>query len=95
MTIVSSVAVKHEQKDGWHAFTSTDLPGLCVASTDMQKAFEDVALSIEKLIFLNCGQTVKAVPERTFEEFFEAKASAIPFDEVLKRFSLQRDAVCA
>jgi hypothetical protein len=95
MTIVSSVAVKHEQKGGWHAFTSPDLPGLCVASTDMQKAFEDVGRSIETLILLNCGQTVRALPEHTFDEFFEAKAASVPVAEVLKRFSLQRDAVPA
>lgn len=73
MTIVSSVAVKHEHRDGWHTFTSPQLPGLCVASTDLQKAYKDVALSIETLILLNCGQAVRAVAEQTFEKFFEAR----------------------
>jgi hypothetical protein len=37
------LAVKHEHRDGWHTFTSPQLPGLCVASTDLQKAYKDVA----------------------------------------------------
>ncbi|MFN7882855.1 MAG: hypothetical protein ACK5PF_07560, partial [bacterium] len=79
----------------WHTFTSPQLPGLCVASTDLQKAYKDVALSIETLILLNCGQAVRAVAEQTFEKFFEAKASEIQVGDLLRRFSLQRDSVPA
>ena len=95
MTKISSIAVKHEQNGDWHVFTSPELPGLCVAATDMQTAYTDVGPYIEKLILLNHALHVTATAESSYEDFFEGKARQIPVDGLLKRFNLKREAVPA
>lgn len=54
------ITVRHELKDGWHVFTSEAMPGLLVASQNLETAALDVAPSIMKLMELDTGQTVEA-----------------------------------
>ena len=65
----TSVRVEYRHTDGWHIFSSDQLPGLYVASQDAKRAFADVATAIEKLLKLNEGLDVRAEPELSFEEF--------------------------
>ena len=43
------MTIEHREKDGWHIFTSPQLPGLFVAHPDFQTALNDVPRSIELL----------------------------------------------
>jgi hypothetical protein len=69
MTIVTSVQAQYKAVDGWHIFTSRDVPGLYVASKDAKIAYDDVALSIQMLLRLNEGIECEVRAEQTFQEF--------------------------
>ena len=67
--MVTAVCARYKNVDGWHVFQSDELPGLYVASRDAEKAFHDVALSIQTLVRLDEGIECTAVPETSFQEF--------------------------
>lgn len=67
---ISSVGVRYKATfDGWHVFTSDELPGLYVASNDAETAYNDVAPSIEKLLLLDEGVECTIRPELPFAAF--------------------------
>ncbi len=72
MTAKTSICARYKHADGWHVFQSDDLPGLYVASKDAERAYNDIAPSIELLIKLNEGITCKAIPELSYREFVAA-----------------------
>ena len=47
---ITSFRVDYKNVDGWHGFTSNDLPGLYVASKDAVIAYNDIAKSVELFI---------------------------------------------
>ncbi len=69
MSETTSVCVRYTYAEEWHVFQSNDLPGLYVANKDAKKSYEDVALAIEKLIFLDEGVRCTVKPEMSFNEF--------------------------
>ena len=81
MSETTSVCVRYTYADEWHVFQSDDLPGLYVANKNARTSFEDVALSIEKLIFLNEGIRCTAKLEKSFEEFISCMKSGDCEDE--------------
>ena len=67
---ISSVGVRYKYTfDGWHVFTSDELPGLYVASHEAETAYNDVGPSIEKLLLLDEGVECTIRPEVPFSEF--------------------------
>lgn len=72
MNARTSICVSYKHVEGWHIFTSDEIRGLYVASSDAELAYNDVALSIEKLLKLDEGMVCKVEPELTFAEFVNA-----------------------
>ena len=72
MTAKTSICARYKHIDGWHIFQSGDLPGMYVASRDAERAYNDIAPSIELLVQLDEGVTCKAIPEMSFREFIAA-----------------------
>lgn len=96
--MTTSICVNFKFAEEWHVFSSDQLPGLYVASRNAEVAFKDVAAAIEKLVFLNEGVKIKAVPELSFKDFIEQTQSSND-DEIIvlsdKRFSIVREAALA
>jgi hypothetical protein len=63
------ISVAHESKDGWHKFTSPEMPGLYIvaAPDNLEAAYEDIPRAIEELIFADTGRrvTVQLEKDRT------------------------------
>lgn len=97
---MTSIRIEYKFSEGWHVFTSKDVPGMYVASKDAETAYNDVAPSIELLLRLNEGVACKAAPEVSFRQFVESTRSrgkgnateAVPESLVLTN---QRYALCA
>lgn len=68
---ITSFKVDYKNVQGWHVFTSEELPGLYVASKDPEKAYDDVAGAIAMLVELDTGITCKVAPEVPFSEFVQ------------------------
>ena len=56
------INIKYTHLDPYHIFTSDELHGLFVVSTDLKLAIKDLAPSIETIVRLNFGQEVIASP---------------------------------
>lgn len=69
MSEITSIRVDYKNVEGWHVFTSEELPGLYVASQDPELAYNDVGTALEKLIELDTGATCRVSPEVPFSEF--------------------------
>lgn len=66
----TSIEIFYKHVDGWHVFTSDALPGLLVASKDAQKAYNDIAPSIQQWLEIKQGiVNAKVVAEEPFEDF--------------------------
>ncbi len=50
---VNGYDVDYKLQDDWHIFTSSQLPGLYVANKQYDIAYNDIQVSIEKLLELN------------------------------------------
>lgn len=70
--MVELVTVFYRQADdGWHIFTSKDVPTLLVASRDRVKAYNDVPTVLQKMFRLTQGVEWTFTPELSAEEFFD------------------------
>ncbi len=63
------IEIEYFERDGWHVFSSHHIPGLYVAHTNLQTAYDDVATSIEMCIKLNLDIDVEVEPLVAFEDF--------------------------
>jgi hypothetical protein len=63
---VEIITVLHKCENGWHEFTSPQIPGLfmVVEQTDLAAAWRDLPRAIEKLIFVDTGDRVTVMPEK-------------------------------
>jgi hypothetical protein len=75
---ITSLMIEYKHVEGWHVFTSKDLPGLYVASMDARSAFEDIPTAIQKLLELNDGIKCKVEQELSFEEFLRRTTKKAP-----------------
>ena|SRR3990167_8430564 len=64
-----SLRVDYKSADGWHVFSSMDLPGFYVASKNAEAAYNDVSASIMKLLKLNEGIECFVTPDLSYLEF--------------------------
>ncbi len=69
MTFTTSISTVYKQVDGWHVFMSDQLPGLYVASRDLETAWRDVGPSIQTLLMLDMGVQCTVMAETTLEDF--------------------------
>ena len=51
----SILNITYEEVDGYHLFTSEDVEGLHVGSSDFDKAYADLPIAIEMLMRVNHG----------------------------------------
>ena len=72
MTHSTTVKVNYEQIDNYHLFTSKQITGLTIGSSDCERAFNDVSKAIEILMKENHQINCTASPMMTFSEFLEA-----------------------
>jgi hypothetical protein len=68
---VEIVTVLDACEDGWHKFTSLEIPGLymVVPQHDLEAAYRDIPRAIETLIFTDSGIRVSVRPETTYSEY--------------------------
>jgi hypothetical protein len=68
---VSIISVVHEFEDGWHKFTSLEVPGLymVVSAHDLEAAYDDLPRAIELLIFMDTSKRVSVRSEKTYREY--------------------------
>jgi hypothetical protein len=71
--LTTSIGVCYKHADGWHVFTCKELPGLYIASKDVERAYNDVPVAVEKLLQLDFGMKCKAVAELSFADFLKAQ----------------------
>ncbi|MBR2819847.1 MAG: hypothetical protein IKE60_34575 [Reyranella sp.] len=67
----STIMVDYRRVDGWHVFTSDEVPGLYVADEDCKTAYDAVAPSIELLLRENQHINVHVKPRLPFERFWD------------------------
>ena len=65
----TSIETTYKSVDGWHVFMSDELPGLYVASRDLDAAYRDVAPSIQALLKLDEGVDCTVSPEVSLAVF--------------------------
>lgn len=65
------IDVIHELKDGWHKFTSPQIPGfyLVAEQNDLERAYDDIPRSIEALILHDRHERVTVRPEKTYADY--------------------------
>ena len=68
---LSTITIDYRVIDGWHVFTSADVPGLYVANEDQEVAFDAVGPTIEMLLQLNENVRVEVRPAVTFSRFLD------------------------
>lgn len=73
------INVVYEFIDGSHFFTSTDplVVGLCVASTDLRAAYDDIPRQVVALLKLNDNVDASCVHETSFNEFADQLLTAL------------------
>ena len=82
----TTVVVDYSFQDGYHVFTSKDVYGLLVASKEISKAITDLAPTIETLVRLNHGISVRADMTEEFGEFLlRSRGGASPRDAASSR----------
>jgi hypothetical protein len=71
---VEIVTVIHDFEDGWHKFTSLELPGfyMIVPQDDLEAAYEDIPRAIEELIFADIGNRVVVRSQKTYSEYLDS-----------------------
>jgi len=76
VTQSTTVKVNYERIDNYHLFTSKQITGLTIGSSNCERAFNDVSKAIEVLMKENHQINCKASPMMTFGEFTEATDAA-------------------
>ena len=67
------VDVIHDCKDGWHKFTSPQIPGLYIvaAADDLEEAYADIPRAIAELIFADRGRRPVVRAESSYAEYLK------------------------
>ena len=67
------IDIDYRNQDGWHLFTSGQVPGLFVASPDLKTAFDDVPKVLFMLMKLDHGIDCVVLPKLDYDEFLQIK----------------------
>jgi hypothetical protein len=67
------IDVTHECDDGWHTFTSEQIPGLFLTAheSDLENAYNDIGRAIEALILADYGWHVRVELKPVFSEYLK------------------------
>jgi hypothetical protein len=76
--MITAVNVKYQHRDGWHIFTSPEIPGLYIASKDPRSAYEDVPVAVKRLIELDLQCHCEVVRAAPFDSFAHAELRRVP-----------------
>ncbi len=70
------IDVMHECSDGWHTFTSTQVPGLFMTGeqNDLEEMYDEIPVAIAALTKADFGKDVLVVPVDTYTDY----ASRLP-----------------
>ena len=91
MKPLAEVTVQYQTREGWHLFTSHQMDGLFVASPDLETAFNDVPVAIERLLKLDHDFDCIVQPKLDFEAFCAlTEAHRAAQEAVEKRLEEQR-----
>lgn len=91
MKPLAEVTVQYRTREGWHLFTSEQMDGLFVASPDLEAAFNDVPVAIEKLLKLDHDFDCIVQPKLDFGAFCAlTEAHRAAQEAVDKRLEEQR-----
>ena len=63
------ITVTYRTDGNWHLFTSDQIDGLCVASPNLEMAFEDVPVAVRELLKLDHDVTCKVSWNLTYMGF--------------------------
>ena len=66
---VMTVRVQYKHRDGWHVFSSNDVPGLYVASKDPLKAYDDVPIALKAIMDMDYSCEWEVTRAESYEEF--------------------------
>jgi hypothetical protein len=74
------VSVCYENVEGWHRFTSPQIPGFCVIvePDQFQIGLDDVPKALELIIASDHGKRVTASPLPPYSEYFARAPSKAP-----------------
>jgi hypothetical protein len=75
---ITTVCVKYQHRDGWHVFTSPDMPGLYIASKEPRAAYEDVPIAVKRLIELDFNCTCDVIRPEPFDSFAQTALGRVP-----------------
>ena len=91
MKSLAEVTVQYRTREGWHLFTSQQMDGLFVACPDLETAFTDVSVAIERLLKLDHDFDCIVQPKLDFEAFCAlTKSHRAAQEAVEKRLEEQR-----
>ncbi len=76
----STIPIRYHRVEDHHVFTSDELYGLYVASTDLKTAFDNIAPSVEALMELNHRKKVSVELAISFHEFVEDNGLSEPWE---------------
>jgi hypothetical protein len=65
------IDVSHKCSDGWHEFTSPQIPGLFLSAPqdDLVLVFEEIPVVIAELIKADTGMPVSVKAEQSYDEY--------------------------
>jgi len=65
------IEVRHECAEGWHTFTSDQIPGLFLAGEqqDLEELYEEIPILIECLTRHDFGHQVEVTPAQTYLDY--------------------------
>jgi hypothetical protein len=86
------IDVIHECSEGWHKFTSPQVPGfyLVAERDDLERAYEDIPRSIEALIFHDRKERVTVRPEKTYSDYVASLPEA--HEPAIRHYSVEKRA---
>ncbi len=84
------IEVKHEVSNGWHEFTSPQVPGLYIVAEmdDLEAAYEDVPMVIAQLIEADFGLKVVVEREPSYSEYLDGLPEA--FKPSIRHYSVEK-----
>jgi hypothetical protein len=65
------IEVRHDCADGWHTFTSDQVPGLFLAGerADLEELYEEIPQVIAALAKCDFGRDVEVTPAQTYSDY--------------------------
>ena len=84
------IEVKHDVSNGWHEFTSPQVPGLYIVAEmdDLEAAYEDVPVVIAQLIYADFGLKVTIERKPSYSEYLDGLVDA--YKPSIRHYSVEK-----